>query len=78
MDRDFDDSPLAVNRAMKEGTSWWAADRHERLKIFEDRLMTLFSTRFEAARFVDQTRRDTSLQPKSVDAFNRDETIVEE
>lgn len=78
MDRDFNDSPLAVNRAMKEGTSWWAADRHERLKTFEDRLMTLFSTRFEVARFIDQTRRDTSPQPKLVDAFNQYETIVEE
>ena len=41
MDRDLFEMPLALSRAMKEKSRWLAFDRSERLKTFEQLVLTL-------------------------------------
>ena len=82
MDQDFLEIPLAVKRAVQEGTGWLAVERYVILRTFETRLQTLFSTPSDTDRFADLTQqRDvphTLLQPNVERVFKLCDTIAEE
>jgi len=76
--QDFLRCSAAVERAQREAQLWVRGGGRERLKKFEERLFTLFGTRFDTGVFSRLIRRDNLPWRKPTSFFPSYDTVEEE